>query len=64
MGWMGIGWLLGAALVVTLIWALLRSTRGPTIRPKESPEDILKRRYAKGEIDREGYQRMLSDLKE
>jgi uncharacterized membrane protein len=29
----------------------------------ESAEQILKRRYAKGEIGRETYQRMLTDLK-
>ena len=32
-----------------------------TSRP-ESPQDILKRRYAAGEIDREEYLRMLGDL--
>ena len=66
MGWMGIGWVLGLALFAGLIWALLRSAQrqrpGGAERPGESAEDILKRRYAKGEIDRDTYQRMLQDL--
>ena len=65
MGWMGIGWVPGVALFAVLIWVLLRSTQrsGGAERPSESAEDILKRRYAKGEIDRDTYQRMLQDLK-
>jgi len=31
--------------------------------PYESPEDILKRRYAGGEINREEYLKMLEDLR-
>jgi len=53
MGWMAIWWVLGTVLIAALVWALLKSTRGPASGPSESPEDILKRRYAKGEIDRE-----------
>ncbi len=30
----------------------------------ESPEQVLKRRYAKGEIDHATYQRMLTELKD
>lgn len=63
MGWMGLWWIFGAALVAAVVWALLRSTRGPANGPTESPEQILKRRYANGEIDRDTYQRMLTDLK-
>lgn len=37
-----------------------------SVRPRGgadvSPEEILKRRYAKGEIDRDTYQRMLADV--
>jgi putative membrane protein len=63
MGWMGLWWILGAVLIAALVWALLKSTRGPMNGRSDSPEEILKRRYAKGEIDRETYQRMLTDLK-
>ena len=63
MGWMAIWWILGPVLVALLVWAVLKSGRGPNGSP-ESPEQVLKRRYARGEIDRETYLRMLSDLKE
>lgn len=32
------------------------------VAPPESPKDILKRRYAAGEIDREHFQQRLHDL--
>ena len=61
--WMGIWWLLAAVLVAALAWALVKATRRPASAPSESPGEILKRRYANGEIDRETYQRTLTDLK-
>jgi putative membrane protein len=63
MGWMGIWWILGAAVLPVVVWALLKSARRPTAGRGESPEDIVERRYANGEIDQEIYQRMLTDLK-
>jgi len=63
MGGMWIWWILGAALIAAVIWAVLRSSRGPMNASIESAEKILKRRYAKGELDRETYERMLQDLK-
>jgi putative membrane protein len=64
MGLMSIWWLLPAALVAVVAWVLLKSPRNPASGPSSSPEEILKRRYAKGEIDRETYQRMVTELKD
>lgn len=64
MGFMGLWWILGIALVAAVVWALLRARRGSIVGPPESPEEILKRRYAKGEIDRETYERMRAVLKQ
>lgn len=61
-GWMGLWWILIIAAIVAVIWfAVAASRRGGESR--ESPEQALKRRYANGEIDRETYERMLSDLR-
>jgi putative membrane protein len=61
MGWMGLGWLLLAATIAFVVWAAARASRGAG-GESGSPREVLKRRYAKGEIDRETYQRMLRDL--
>jgi putative membrane protein len=61
MGWMGIFWI---ALVVGLVWLLFArgSAAGNPPPDGETPEEILKRRYASGEISQEDYQRMLNEL--
>ncbi len=61
MGWMIFWWALAAVLAIAVVWALLaRWGRRPDER---SPEQVLKERYARGEIDRETYERMLEDLR-
>lgn len=56
---MAILWLLiGVATVLMLGWLV-----APTWwREDASADDIVKRRYARGEIDRETYERMIGDL--
>ncbi len=66
MGWGGgIGmiffWIIIIVLVVFLIkWLTSQSKRG--LEKKESPMDILKRRYARGEIDKEEFEEKKNDL--
>jgi uncharacterized membrane protein len=53
--WMGVPWV---AILVVAIVLVGRSRGGP-----ESPENVLKRRYASGEINRDQYDQMLQDLR-
>jgi putative membrane protein len=64
MGMMAVWWLFGFAVLVLLLWAAVRVTGASGIgRGEDSPEAILKRRYARGEVDREEYDRRLNDLR-
>ena len=51
-------------VIVLLIYFIVQAqkTKGQTPTQNESSLDILKRRYAKGEIAREEYERMKKDL--
>lgn len=66
-GWMWFGWIGSALLIVLLVWVLVRTMQqsGPAgnAPPRDTPEDELKRRYARGEIDRTEYERKLEDLR-
>lgn len=60
---MGIFWLLIIALIVILIWFLIKKGSTPDQQaPDESPLEILNKRYARGEIDEEQYQRMKNEI--
>jgi putative membrane protein len=67
MGWMGpwmvFWWIGGLVVLILLVWIVARAAGGPAARTEETPERILKRRYARGEIDREDYERRLDDLR-
>src|SRR5665647_2373033 len=57
-------WIIFLIVIGLLIYFFGKAerTKGQTPTQKESPLDILKRRYAKGEIGREEYERMKKDL--
>lgn len=62
MGTMWIWWLLAIVLIVVVVRVLARAGGDQETR-RESPEDILKRRYASGEIDRDEYEQRLAGLR-
>lgn len=61
--WMVLWWVAGIVVLVLLVRLVAGTTGGFSPRSDETPEEILKRRYAKGEIDSEEYQRRLADLR-
>lgn len=59
-GWMMfIWWFLLIALVIVVIRALLNTNKKSS---DETPLEILKRRYANGEIDKEEFEKRKKDL--
>jgi putative membrane protein len=66
---MGFGMLMMLAFWVAVIvgvvllirWAMGGSSQAPAAAPPENPRDIVRRRYAAGEIDQETNQRMQRD---
>jgi putative membrane protein len=67
MGWMGfwmaVSWIGGLAILMMCVWFVARAAAGPSARIEERPEQILKRRYARGELNREEYEGRLADLR-
>ena len=60
---MAVFWVAAIAAVVFLIRSLTGSSVSHTEAPRESALDILKRRYASGEIDKAEYEEKSRDLK-
>ncbi|MBU2234071.1 MAG: SHOCT domain-containing protein [Proteobacteria bacterium] len=57
-------WIIFLIVIGFLIYFIVQAqkTKGETPTHNESPLDILRRRYAKGEIAREEYEKMKKDL--
>ena len=69
MGWGGMwfGWVVLAVILIMVGWFISRIATGSSIfreRPleNEKPLDILKKRYARGEIDKRRFEAMKKDL--
>lgn len=63
MGWMGLWWIVGLGLLIVFLWLVVRAATPPSTGEGQSPETILKSRYARGELDRDEYERRLADLR-
>lgn len=51
-------------IVILIVWAVKRFNSGSPVpgASAQTPREILQSRYARGEITRDQYQQMLSDL--
>ncbi len=67
-GWgfgMGFGWIIGLLLLIAIIWIVVRSVNqnNPRLQTgSKSALDILKERYARGEIDKAEFDERKRDL--
>jgi putative membrane protein len=62
MGW---GWIIGIIVLALIIWLIVRGAGQGSATPQSSDKsalDILKERYAKGEINKEEFEEKKKDL--
>jgi putative membrane protein len=60
----GMMWIFWILIIIALVWFVAFATRRGGIAPgnEKSALDILRERYAKGEIDREEFEQKQKDL--
>ena len=69
--WDGVGymngmwflWIVGIVLTFAVVWAVFRTSSQTAGDSEESAEQLLKRRYASGEIEKGEYEKRLHDLR-
>jgi putative membrane protein len=64
MGGMWFWWILCIAIVAAVIWAMVRTSSRTAGNGGASAEELLKRRYANGEIGKDVYEKRLHDLRQ
>lgn len=67
-GWgmwgMGWWWLIGIIVLIVIIWLAAKgfNSSNRSEKPQKTPLDILKERYARGEIDKQEFEERKKDL--
>ncbi len=61
-GFMWVFWILMLAGLIFLIWWIVRQSQSRSSSREEDALDILKKRYAKGEIDLEEFEQKKRDI--
>ncbi len=62
---MGLGWIVWLIIIVVTVWVVFQfkgNNHGHYHKSSESPLDLLKKRYAEGEISKDEFERMKKDL--
>ena len=64
MGWWAIVWMVvfWGGLIALIVWGIKRLTERGDSTSKSNPLDIAKERYANGEITREEFEQLKTDL--
>ena len=62
--WMNLIWLIVIVVIAHYVYKLIKQERILAPNNLESAEDILAKRYAKGELTKEQYTQMKEDLKD
>ena len=64
MGWWIVVWMVvfWGALIALIVWGIKRLTERGDSSQKRNPLDVVKERYAKGEITREEFEQLKKDL--
>jgi putative membrane protein len=65
MGWgMGFAWIIGLVFIGLLFWLIFSTIQNTIMRKKEvdSAKEILRSRFAKGEISKQKFEEMSKDL--
>jgi len=65
-GWgMGWWWIIGLIIVIAVVWMVIKTMNQNTVSSQSTEKsalDILKERYAKGEIDKQEFEERKKDL--
>lgn len=64
MGGISFFWIIGIFTIVTLAWAMSRILRHNRQTCVNLPEELLKRRFVNGEINKDFYEKCLHDLRQ
>jgi putative membrane protein len=59
---MGLGWIFGLILIAVIVWAVFRFAGSAQSLNLKDPMQILKERYARGEIEKDEFERMKREL--
>lgn len=56
------GWIIGLLLIIFAVWYFTQQGFGIAQNKEESPLEILKKRYANGDLSREEYEEQKKEL--